>query len=95
MVVHYPLVGTFAHASLASGDFNTTHGDFFEAWQPARIRDQVTGCLNRKVTCSIVGGTFHTGQGSGDTDSYNFPDSPARPATGSSVDAQASAMSRH
>jgi hypothetical protein len=82
MVVHYPLFGTYKTARLASGGFDTAHGDFFEAWQPERITDQVTGCINRGVTCGIVGGTFHTGRGNGDKDQYNFP-----PGTGSSTTA--------
>lgn len=72
LTVHYPLTGTWSTGWLASGTFDTVHGDFFEAWKPQRISDQVTGCLNRAVTCGIVGGTFHTGPGNGDADSYDI-----------------------
>ena len=85
LVVHYPFTGTYRSAGLASGSFDTAHGDFFEAWKPDRIADQVTGCLNRKVTCGIVGGTFHTGQGSGDEDYYDHPGAGAA-AAGKYVD---------
>lgn len=83
LVVHYPLTGMYRTAGLVSGSFDTTHGDFFEAWQPDRIRDQVTGCINRNVTCGIVGGTFHTGQGSGDEDYYDHPGAGATAPGGS------------
>ncbi|MBS1847784.1 MAG: DUF1996 domain-containing protein [Actinobacteria bacterium] len=80
LVVHYASFGTYRQAHLASGGFDTSHGDFLAAWQPKRITDQVTGCLRRGVTCGIVGGTFHTGKGSGDENSYNLP-----PATSAST----------
>lgn len=73
LVVHYPLRGSYSAANLASGNFDTAHADFFEAWQPQRIEDQISGCINHAVTCGIVGGTFHTGQGNGDVDQYNLP----------------------
>lgn len=71
LVVHYPTSGPYTTATLASGGFETAHGDFFSAWEPTRIADQVRGCLARGVTCGIVGGTFHTGKGAGDDDYYN------------------------
>jgi hypothetical protein len=73
LVIHYPVSGQITSAHLASGPTTTAHGDFFEAWSPQRIQAQVAGCINRGVTCSIVGGTFHTGQGSRDLDEYNHP----------------------
>ena len=73
LVVHYPLWSSWDTASLASGNFDTAHADFFSGWQPQRINDQVTGCINHAVTCGIVGGTFHTGEGNGDNDQYNMP----------------------
>lgn len=73
LVIHYPVSGPIASARLASGPTTTAHGDFFEAWNPSRIGAQVSGCINRNVTCSIVGGTFHTGQGSRDLNDYNHP----------------------
>lgn len=73
LVIHYPVSGAVSSVRLASGPITTAHGDFFEAWDPARIDAQVTGCINRGVTCSIVGGTFHTGQGSRDLNEYNHP----------------------
>lgn len=81
LVVHYPLWGSWTTANLASGNFDTAHADFFEAWQPQRIEDQVTGCINHAVTCGIVGGTFHTGQGNGDSDQYNMPPTGPSPTT--------------
>lgn len=84
LVVHYPMWGPWKTANLASGDFDTSHADFFEAWQPQRIADQVTGCINRAVTCGIVGGTFHTGIGNGDDDQYNLP--PTGPTTTARAD---------
>lgn len=71
LTVHYPLAGTYSQASLASGGFTTTHGDFLAAWEHKRIADQVSGCLARSVTCGLVGGTFHTGPGAGDNNTYN------------------------
>lgn len=71
MTVHYPLAGAYHEANLASGGFTTTHGDFLAAWQHKRIADQVSGCLARSVTCGLVGGTFHTGPGAGDDNTYN------------------------
>lgn len=71
LTVHYPWSGTYRDAKLASGDFTTTHGDFLAAWQDKRISDQVSGCLARSVTCGIIGGTFHTGRGAGDNNTYN------------------------
>ncbi len=81
LTVHYPLWGTYSRARLASGNFDTAHGDFLAAWQDKRIDDQVKGCLNRSVTCGIVGGTFHTGRGSGDENSYNVTPAPDGPTT--------------
>ncbi len=74
LTVHYPYAGSYRTATLASGGFATTHGDFLAAWQHPRIDDQVEGCLHRQVTCGIVGGTFHTGQGSRDMNTYNRTD---------------------
>lgn len=71
LTVHYPFSGTWNTGELASGGFATTHGDFLAAWQPRRIADQVSGCLARSVTCGLVGGTFHTGKGAGDNNTYN------------------------
>jgi hypothetical protein len=73
LVVHYPLYGPLGSVHLASGSIATAHGDFFEAWDPSRIHEQVMGCIGRDVTCGIVGGTFHTGPGSGDRNTYNLP----------------------
>jgi hypothetical protein len=73
LAVHYPVYGKLGEVHLASGSTVTAHGDFFDGWDPARLRAQVAGCLNRDVTCGIVGGTFHTGPGSGDRDTYNLP----------------------
>lgn len=72
LTVHYPFAGSYDTAGLASGGFDSTHGDFLAAWQDQRIVDQVKGCLNRDVTCGIVGGTFHTGKGAQDLNSYNL-----------------------
>ncbi len=71
LVVHYPLTGSYGRGWLASGTFDTAHGDFFDAWQSPATGVPGHGLLNRGVTCGIVGGTFHTGSGSGDTDSYD------------------------
>ncbi len=73
LVVHYAVTGTVHEAHLASGSIDTAHGDFFDAWTPSRLAAQVHGCLNRAVVCGIVGGTFHTSQGSGDQDLYDLP----------------------
>lgn len=72
MVVHYPKWGPLGSVRLASGDVYTAHGDFFDGWQPERMRDQVR-CLNLEVMCGLPGGTFHTGLGSGDDDHYSLP----------------------
>lgn len=78
LTVHYVFSGTYRTARLASGNFDTTHGDFLAVWQHKRITDQVEGCLHRQVTCGLVGGTFHTGQGSRDINSYNLsPEGPS------------------
>lgn len=83
LTVHYPFSGTYRRANIASGGFDTTHGDFLAAWQDQRIAAQVKGCLNREVTCGIVGGTFHTGQGTRDLNSYNLaPDGAASTVIG-------------
>jgi hypothetical protein len=73
LVVHYAVTGTVREAHLASGSIDTAHGDFFDAWTRTRITAQVDGCLDRSVVCGIVGGTFHTSEGSGDQDLYDLP----------------------
>lgn len=73
LVVHYPVHGAIASVRLASGPITTAHGDFFEAWSAERMDDQTTGCIDRNIVCGIVGGTFHTGQGSRDRNEYNHP----------------------
>ncbi|MEZ5320737.1 MAG: DUF1996 domain-containing protein [Microthrixaceae bacterium] len=75
LVVHYPVSGAVTSSYLASGPITGAHGDFFVAWRQQRIEAQVHGCLNRSVTCGILGGTFHTGPGSRDLNSYNHPES--------------------
>ncbi len=72
LAVHYPVTSSFTTVKLASGDVRTAHGDFFDGWQPARMREQVL-CLQRQVMCGLAGGTFHTGMGAGDDDHYSLP----------------------
>lgn len=47
-IVRYK-VDSLPHSySLSSGDTNTAHGDFFNAWDPARLTHLTAKCLNTK-----------------------------------------------
>src|SRR4051812_16186582 len=39
--------------TLASGSWETTHGDFFNAWDPARLRHQTDLCIRTLANCTI------------------------------------------
>ncbi len=46
----YPITGG-AGVTLASGGQYSAHGDFFNAWDPARLADLVSGCLVDNMAC--------------------------------------------
>jgi hypothetical protein len=41
------------HLTLASGSWETTHGDFFNAWDEARLRHQTDLCIRVLANCTI------------------------------------------
>lgn len=59
----YPITGG-SGVTLASGGQYSAHGDFFNAWEPARLADLVTGCLVQNMSCGpgllTVDETFST-----------------------------------
>lgn len=46
----YPIAGG-SDVTLSSGGQYSAHGDFFNAWEPARLADLVSGCLVSNMAC--------------------------------------------
>ena len=32
------------------------HGDFFNAWDPAKLRSEIDACIHRDVVCGVTSG---------------------------------------
>lgn len=54
--IEYPITGPTDGLLLASGALITGHADFFDAWEPAKLADEVRLCLHRGVVCGIASG---------------------------------------
>jgi hypothetical protein len=54
-VIDYPVHGTTAGFTLASGMASSMHGDFMNAWQPAAQAARVRNCIDQKVKCNAAG----------------------------------------
>jgi hypothetical protein len=55
LAITYPVTGAGHDLSLASGSVLTGHADFFNGWDAAKLRTEVASCINRGVTCGVVG----------------------------------------
>jgi hypothetical protein len=58
LIVRWNVGGDSSHLRLASGGQITAHGDFMNAWDPARLDEEVRVCLRRNVYCGtgVTGG---------------------------------------
>ena len=54
-VIDYPVRGTPAGFTLASGMASSMHGDFMNAWQPAAQAARVRNCINQSAKCNAAG----------------------------------------
>jgi len=52
--VRYPIYGDPAELSLASGNLDTAHADFMNAWTDRAMRELVDLCIYRRVICGIA-----------------------------------------
>ncbi len=55
-LVEYPVTGNVDDVMLASGSVLTGHADFYNAWDPDRLRREVENCLHRDVVCGVASG---------------------------------------
>ncbi len=49
--VEYPAPDPDAEMHLASGDLVTAHADFFNAWEPDKLANEVESCIHRDAYC--------------------------------------------
>ncbi|WP_433728051.1 DUF1996 domain-containing protein [Actinoplanes sp. CA-051413] len=54
-VIDYPVHGTTAGFTLASGMASSMHGDFMNAWLPAAQAARVRNCIDQSVKCNAAG----------------------------------------
>ncbi len=54
LTITFPVTGGGHALTLASGSLLTGHADFFNAWDPHKVRTEVTACLHRGVTCGVA-----------------------------------------
>lgn len=52
-VVQYPVWGSTAGLTLASGGLTTGHADFMNGWDQAALEREVRLCLHREVVCGL------------------------------------------
>jgi hypothetical protein len=70
-VVEYPVYGAdAAELYLASGSIETAHADFYNAWEPEKLADEVRYCINADVVC---GSPSLTGEGVPQPSSSGIP----------------------
>ena len=49
--VEYPAPDPDAEMHLASGDLVPPHADFFNAWEPDKLANEVESCIHRDAYC--------------------------------------------
>jgi hypothetical protein len=49
----YPITGSTNDLRLASGGWQTSHGDFLNAWDPERLRRHTELCIRALANCTI------------------------------------------
>ncbi len=54
--VEYPVWGSTAGLTLASGGLTTGHADFMNGWDQAKLTSEVELCLHREVVCGVASG---------------------------------------
>ena len=54
LTITFPVTGPGHDLALASGSVLTAHADFFNAWDPDKLRTEVTACLHRGITCGVA-----------------------------------------
>jgi hypothetical protein len=54
MSISYPVVGSTSRLTLASGGWQTTHGDFLNAWNQSRLRHHTDLCIRAMANCTIA-----------------------------------------
>jgi hypothetical protein len=54
LAISYPVTGGGHDLALASGSVLTAHADFFNAWDPDKLRTEVEMCLDRGLVCDVA-----------------------------------------
>ncbi|HEY7072764.1 MAG TPA: DUF1996 domain-containing protein [Acidimicrobiales bacterium] len=54
LAISYPVTGGGHELSMSSGSVLTAHADFFNAWDPDKLRTEVETCLDRGVICDVA-----------------------------------------
>ncbi|WP_426571876.1 DUF1996 domain-containing protein [Aquihabitans sp. McL0605] len=54
LAIRFPIVGTGHDLKLASGSVYSAHGDFMDGWDPAGLKREVVGCINRGAVCDLA-----------------------------------------
>jgi Domain of unknown function (DUF1996) len=54
LTITWPVTGPGHALGLASGSVLTGHADFINAWDEAKLRTEVTNCLQRGITCGVA-----------------------------------------
>jgi Domain of unknown function (DUF1996) len=54
LAISYPVTGAGHDLALASGPVLTAHADFFNAWDPGKLRTEVETCLDRGLICDVA-----------------------------------------
>lgn len=54
LAISYPVTGGGHDLTMASGTVLTAHADFFNAWDPDKLRTEVELCLDRGLVCDVA-----------------------------------------
>ncbi len=54
VTIAYPVTGPDHDLTLSSGDVDTLHADFLNAWDVGKLRTEVESCLHREVVCAVT-----------------------------------------
>jgi len=54
LAISYPVTGGGHDLAMASGSVLTAHADFFNAWDPDKLRTEVETCLDRGLVCDVA-----------------------------------------
>lgn len=52
--ITFPISGPGHDLRLASGSVHSAHGDFFNAWEPDALKEQIRICIRRQLVCELA-----------------------------------------